>query len=163
MKKNFSIIFLFLLLSCSNFDFVYNSSSDLKELKEEVVVLVVGDDMELIKNYLLKKVGTGGENPRYLLKIESQKNIDASIINKDATASKFTIKHTLNYNFFNNDSGCLILNKVITTQSSYDAKSAGYSFGTDLSAKHTNSKDIESNIDKFIQEINSLQNNLSCK
>ena len=163
MKKNFAIIVLFLLMGCSNFDFVYNSSSDLKKLKDNVVVLVVGDDMGIIKNYLSKKLGSGNTSSQYLLKIESNKKIDASIINKDATASKFAIQHILNYSFFNNDSGCLIFNKTITTQSSYDSKSAGYSFGTDLSEKHTNSKNIESNIDKFIQEINSLQDNFSCK
>ena len=51
--------------------------------------------------------------------------------------------------FSDNTNNCLLIDKKITTESFYDAKSSGYSFGTDLAEKELSTKNLHSNIDRF--------------
>ena len=59
--------------------------------------------------------------------------------------------------FENTSKNCLILEKKIETITSYNTKSAGYSFGSDLSKEELITKNIKSNIDMFFNDI-SLSN-----
>ena len=95
--------------------------------------------------------------------IYSKKNTVASVIEKDATASKFDIEYKINYYLKNRKENCTIMTESIRTISSYDSKSEGYSFGTDLSEKEVSTINIHSNIDNFINNLSILKNNLSCK
>ncbi len=58
---------------------------------------------------------------------------------------------------------CIIFEKNILTNNLYDAKSAGYSFGTDLAEKELSTKNLRSNIDQFLSELSINYNNLKCK
>ena len=69
--------------------------------------------------------------------------IEAEVIKTDATASKFMIKHDLKYTLNNANKNCLAFEKNISTINSYDAKSAGYSFGTDLVEKESSIKKMK--------------------
>ena len=46
---------------------------------------------------------------------------------------------------------------------SYNSKSAGYSFGTDVSKKEISTKAIHSNINKFLENLNTSILNLDCE
>ena len=48
---------------------------------------------------------------------------------------------------------CIILEKSISTKNLYDAKSEGYSFGTDLAEKELSTKNLHSIIDQFLNHI----------
>ena len=66
------------------------------------------------------------------------------------------------YNLYNIEKKCTVLEEEIITKDSYDSKSAGYSFGTDLSKKETRTKIISKNIDQFISSINKYSDLNSC-
>ena len=163
IKRIFFLIpLLVLIISCSGFEFVYNSTS-FDKIKEKTLLSISGDNKEIINSYLSSKIGEAGNNPTYVLSIVSNGVIEATVIEIDATASKFMIKHDLKYTLNNMSKNCIVFEKNILTRILYDAKSAGYSFGTDLAEKELSTKNLHSNIDQFLNELSINYNNLKCK
>ena len=153
-----------LIISCSNLEFVYNSSfQTINKINENTLLSIGGDNKDIINSYLLSRVGEAGKNPVYALSIVSNSVIEAIVIETDATASKFMIKHDLKYTLNNISKNCIVFEKNILTKILYDAKSAGYSFGTDLAEKELSEKNLHSNIDQFLNELSINYDYLECK
>ena len=163
IKKIFCLtLFLAQIISCSTLEFVYNNS-DNNQVNEKTLLSISGDNKDIINGYLLSKIGKTAGNPAYALSIVSSSSIEAMVIEIDATASKFMIKHDLKYTLNNISKNCITFEKNISTKNLYDAKSAGYSFGTDLAEKELSTKNLHSNIDQFLNELSINYNNLKCK
>ena len=163
IKRIFFLIpLLVLVISCSGFEFVYNAPI-LDKIKEKTLFSISGDNKNIINSYLSSKIGRAGSNPTYVLSIISRGSVEAAIIEIDATASKFMIKHELKYTLNSAKKNCVIFEKNLLTKNLYDAKSAGYSFGTDLAEKELSTKNLHSNIDQFLNELSINYNNLKCK
>ena len=158
----FFIPLLVLIISCSGFEFIYNIAS-FDKIKEKTLFSISGDDKDVINSYLLSKIGKAESNPAYALSIVSSGSIEATVIDVDATASKFMIKHDLKYTLNNISKNCIVFEKNILTKILYDAKSAGYSFGTDLAEKELSEKNLYSNIDQFLSELSINYDYLKCK
>ena len=157
------IILIFpLLVNCSDIEFVYKNPESLNFLEEKTQLSINGDDKPTIKDLLKNKLGSINDDPVFHLVVNSKKIVNALIVDKDATASKFDITYNLDYNLRNLKEDCLIISKTISTKSSYDSKSAGYSFGTDISEKETSIKNLESNLNKFLNNLIISKNKLSC-
>jgi hypothetical protein len=160
----FLIPLLVLTISCSGFEFVYNPSFVINnKMNNNTLFSISGDNKDIINSYLLNKIGKAEKNPNYALSIVSDNVIEATVIETDATASKFIIKHNIKYTLSNVKKNCVIFEKNILTSNLYDAKSAGYSFGTDLAEKELSTKNLHSNIDQFLNELSINYNNLKCK
>ena len=56
----------------------------------------------------------------------------------------------------------IIFEKDIITINSYDSKSEGYSFGTDIAEEEVSSINIKSNVDEFFNNLNFI-NDFDCK
>ena len=163
IKRIFFLIpLLVLIIGCSGFEFVYNAAS-FDKINEKTLFSISGNDRDVINSYLLNKVGRVGSDPAYILSIASTRSIEAAVIEADATASKFMIKHDLKYTLNNMSKNCIVFEKNILTRILYDAKSAGYSFGTDLAEKELSTKNLHSNIDQFLNELSINYNYLKCK
>ena len=163
IKRMFFLIpLLVLIISCSDFEFVYNIAK-FDKIKEKTLFSISGDNKEIINSYLLNKIGKAQSDPAYALSIVSSGSIEATVIQADATASKFMIKHDLKYTLNNISKNCMIFEKNILTKILYDAKSAGYSFGTDLAKKELSEKNLHSNIDQFLNELSINYDYLECK
>ena len=165
IKRIFFITSLFvLIISCSSLDFVYNTSFiTTNNISENTLLSISGDNKDTINSYLLSKIGEAGNNPTHTLSIVSSGVIEATVVEIDATASKFMIKHDLKYTLNNISKNCIVFEKNILTTNLYDAKSAGYSFGTDLAEKELSTKNLHSNIDQFLSELSINNNSLKCK
>ena len=165
IKRIFFITSLFvLIISCSSLDFVYNTSFiTTNNISENTLLSISGDNKDTINSYLLSKIGEAGNNPTHALSIVSSGVIEATVVEIDATASKFMIKHDLKYTLNNISKNCIVFEKNILTTNLYDAKSAGYSFGTDLAEKELSTKNLHSNIDQFLSELYINYNYLKCK
>ena len=157
------IFFCFLVIGCSNFQFVYKNYNDLDNIKNKTKVIVTGDDASEISSYLKSKINQPTDKTYYHLFLNANKSTIASIVEKDATASKFSVTYDIVYNLENIEKNCLILNKTISTKSSYDSKSAGYSFGTDISEKKVSIDNIKSNVDEFLNNIITSKTKLDCQ
>ena len=163
IKRIFFLIpLLVLIISCSDFKFVYNAAS-FDKIKVKTLFSISGDNKGIINSYLSSKIGNVESNPAYILSIVSSGSIEATVIEIDATASKFMIKHDLKYTVNSVKKNCVIFEKNILTNNLYDAKSAGYSFGTDLAEKELSTKNLHSNIDQFLNEFSINYSNLKCK
>ena len=124
---------------------------------------ITGDESSEVYSYIVSVLGSKNNvKPNFKLSINSSRIDEAQVIEKDATASKFSIKYTIIYNLYNINKNCEILEKEIITIDSYDSKSAGYSFGTDLSKKETRTKIISKNIDQFISFIDRYDDLKKC-
>ena len=165
VRKIILLFFCSIIASCSNFEFVYDFPSSLKNLQNKTLLSIVGDDIDIINAHLLSKLKPTlpNEDYDYILIIYSEKNKIASVIEKDATASKFNIEYKINYYLKNRKENCTIISKSIKTNSSYDSKSEGYSFGSDFSEKEVSIKIIHSNINDFINHLSILKTNLGCE
>ena len=95
-------------------------------------------------------------------RLSSVKTETAAVISKDATATKFNVQYLINYDLYNLYKNCSVFQKEITTVNSYNVKSDGYSFGTDLSQKETSQQIIRRNINEFIFYLNTLESLDKC-
>ena len=160
----FLIPLLVLITSCSDFQFVYNTSfKTINKINKNTSLSIRGDNRDVINSYLMSKVGEAENKPVYGLSIISDSVIEAVVIEIDATASKFMVKHDLKYILNHINNNCIIFEKNILTKNLYDAKSAGYSFGTDLAEKELSKINLHSNIDRFLNELAINYSDLKCK
>jgi len=164
MKKNILLIFLFCLLNnCSDFDFVYNTNDKIFLLKDITDISVDGDDSINVYSSLKELIGdNSSKEAKYKLIVISSKTKSAQVIETDATASKFSIKYKILYSLYNLYNNCKVFKKEITTLNDYSAKSAGYSFGTDVSYNEANAQNINKNINKFLSSLNQIPNLNNC-
>ena len=76
VKKIISLFFCSIIISCSNFEFVYDFPSSLKKLQNKTLLSLAGDDIDIINSYLLSKLMPLTEKKEYdyILIIFSEKN-----------------------------------------------------------------------------------------
>ena len=164
MKKTLLIFILFFILnSCGKWEYVYKTNQKDFLLKDITNINVDGDDANQIHVLLRDILGENENNfPKYRLLVKSIKAETAEVINKDATASKFNIQFSISYILYNLYKNCNTFSKEIITLSSYSAKSAGYSFSTDLSQQESIAQNINKNIYRFVSSLNELSQIDSC-
>ena len=155
MKKYIlSIITVLFVTNCANLQFVYKDNKQVNELKNNTNLIISGDEADEVYSYIVKILeSSNSKNPNYKLSINSARIDKALVVEKDATASKFSIEYDIAYSLYNINKNCKIIEAIIITKDFYNAKSAGYSFGTDLSKKETQIKIISKNIDQFISSV----------
>ena len=165
MKNNLFLLGALLILNnCTNFEFVNKTNIDNYFLKNNTELIVDGDNASQIRIVLNEKIGGKKDNfPKYQLSVNSSKTEVAEVIKKDATASKFNIQYSINYDFYSLYKNCKLFSKKINTISSYNVKSAGYSFGTDLSQKESIAQNINKNINNFFSSLNAKSSVDSCE
>ena len=162
IKKLYQLLICVFILSCSNFEFVYKNVPDVNKIEGKTHLIINGDDTEIIYAYAVNKLKNNESDYIYELIIQSKKIIEAVVVEKDATASKFNIKLDFFYSLSNKNNNCLVLNKSFVTLSTYDSKSGGYSFGSDLSQKEVLTRNIHSNIDEFLAYLIRSDTELDC-
>ena len=151
------------LLGCSNLEFVYNFKDNIKYFHEQTLVNVSGDDSDSLSGYVHSRLKPNkSKSPVYELNIKSDKDVSASVIETDGTASKFSIKYNIRYKLKNSIKNCMLLDQKITTESFYDAKSSGYSFGTDISETESSINNLQSNADEYLRVLSVTEFDNNC-
>ena len=158
------IIMLFLLIGCTNLEFVYQQDKK-NPLSRSTSFLVTGDQTEVASNELSRILGTNLDN-NFFLVINVKEAISSEVISEDSTTLKYNVSHELLYTLSrktNGNSDCILIEKKMTSTSNYDSKSAGYNFGTDISKTRTIEDNITNNIQNFVSSVYSLTDFKSCK
>ena len=165
MKKNLFFLGLFLILNnCGEFEMVYKTNTNVFFVKNNAEIIVEGDSASKLHTRLRGMIGDNKDSfPKYRILVSSVKTETADVIKKDATASKFNIKYSVKYDIYNLYKNCRIYSKEINTVGGYNVKSAGYSFGTDLSRKESISQNIDKNINKFFSSLMEITDINSCE
>ena len=157
------MVLVTLIVSCQGFEFVYDKSPTIKLLENNAQVIISGDDISIIKSQLNNFVGTSTSSAGFILLVSSSKISNNVVIKDNQTVSQIEINHILNYSLQKKDGVCVITEAKISTVSTYNLKSSGYSFGTDLAEKELSTKNLHSNIDQFLNELSINYNYLKCK
>jgi len=155
-------VFVFGIYSCTNLKFVHKSYDESNIPKNQIKFTVYGKDRDIIINYLKKNIGDPDNKHKFLLTINSSKNSKALVIDKDATASKIEVEYVMSYNLINIQENCIISNQTLSTKSSYNTKSSGYSFGTDIAETELSVKNIELNVERFLNTLSQRENGFDC-
>ena len=165
MKKNLFFLGLFLILNnCGEFEMVYKTNTNIFFVKNNAEIIVEGDSASKLLTGLRSMIGDNKDSfPKYRILVSSVKTETADVIKKDATASKFNIKYSVKYYIYNLYKNCRLYSKEINTISGYNVKSAGYSFGTQLSQKESVSQNIDKNINKFFSSLREITDINSCE
>ena len=165
MQKSLLILNIFLILyNCNGLEYVYGQQKNESLIKNSTIINVEGDDSGQFHRYLIDFIGSAKDDaPKYKILVNSLKTETAEVINKDGTASRFKIQYSIKYQLFIISKNCEIVNMDIITTNTYNSKSAGYSFGTDLSKKETGNQNINKNIKKFLSSLNNLSDINICR
>ena len=151
-----------MLVSCGGFEFVYKTNQNIFLIKNLTSVSIDGDDASEIHVILVDMIGNNFDDPKYNISLNSKKTESASVVTKDATASQFSIQYVIYYDLYSVNRGCKIYSREIKTSTFYNARSEGYSFGTELSQKESSSQIIEKNINNFLTSLELLPSINSC-
>jgi len=162
MKKSLILFLLLLILNNCGFEFAYKTNKGSFLVSNDTAMEVSGDDASQLRVALTNILGDASNSSKYKLRANSTKTESAVSIKKDATASSFKIIYKISYELINLHKNCKIANKTITTESSYNSKSEGYSFSTDLSQKESIEKNINKNINTFLSHLDSSGENIDC-
>jgi len=161
--KIFLLSLVTLMVSCRGIEFLYDKSPTIKLLENDTYITITGDDIHIIKSRLNNIVGASTSGGGFALMITSSKTSNNIVIKDNQTVSQIEIKHILNYNLQKIGGDCIVTTAKISTSSTYNLKSSGYSFGTDLAKIETAHDNVEKNINDFFQFINNNHSNLDCK
>ena len=163
-KKIVALIIAIIFISgCANLEFAYKTNKSLLKIKGLTYLFVEGSESREIYSYTVSSIGGSNESGfTYKLLISSKKTILAEVIEKDATASKFSIEYTIIYNLFNAAEGCKIFTKKISNKDFYDSVSEGYSFGSDFAKEEVSKKLIYKNVDQFLYEVGEITDLKEC-
>ena len=151
------------MVGCQGFEYVYDKSPTIKSLENNAEVIISGDDTGIIKSKLKNVVGTSTSGAKFMLLVSSSKTSNNVVIKDTQIVSQIEINHIVNYSLQKKDEGCVIAEAKISTVSTYNLKSSGYSFGTDSEKKETVYYNVEKNINDFFQFIIHNHPNLNCK
>ena len=112
--------------------------------------------------YLNKKIGKTNIKTKYLLRLNIEEEVKSEIINTTSTATKYKVNHVINYQLILSAKSCLILERSQVTSSNFDSKSSGYSFGSDISKNVTIEKNLQTNIQQFLNYVEKKENEIDC-
>ena len=120
--KYFNLLLISLFIcSCANLEFVYKTNDSSLKIKNATNLFVEGNESNEIYSYITSKLGASKNTDyKYRLLIKSKKNELAEVIEKDGTASKFSIEHEISYDLQNIKENCTIIYETIQTKSFYN-------------------------------------------
>ena len=152
--KNFVSIILLLcfLLSCSNIEFSYNENELKNQLYNKTNVNITGDEIPFLNTVVLSKFGTSQNGPLGL-EINTLEKQTKIVIKTNQVSTRIDYEIIINYVLRNNSKKCTILTKKQHSRFSFIPKSEGYNFGSDRFLDNLYLRNIEKNIDQFLDSV----------
>ena len=150
MKKIFFIFLFFIIISCSNIEFVYKEKGNLiNPLYEKTNVVTSGVDLVFIQSYVPTVFGDVKEKDFNLSINIEEKKIKRSVETNQATSNlRYELRFTYTLESINKN--CIIYKKEILSFFSIVPKSSGYNYGTDASLEKKYELAIIENLNQFV-------------
>ncbi len=163
MRLIFLFIFIFLLTSCSNIEFVLKGNDETgNKLFNKTIYTLEGSELPKIETSLIQSFGIGKES-LYLLNIITDEEIVKKSIDTNQVSKKTDYELKLKYNLYFKKLDCMIFMTEISSRFSFVTKSSGYNFGADESLEKLYEMAIQENFTKFIQEASGYLSSNKCK
>ena len=155
MKKFLIFIPLFLIVSCSNLEFIYkNNESLINPIYNDVEISVSGVDLPIINQYISSYFGSA-EKPSYKLEIKIDEKKTKTSVESNQTISKLRYDMTFFYKLSSNQN-CVIYKKKLSSNFSITPKSSGYDFGSDKSLDKQYELSVIENFNQFINHLSEI-------
>ena len=162
MKKIFFIFLFFIIISCSNIEFVYKEKGNLiNPLYEKTNVVTSGVDLVFIQSYVPTVFGDVKEKDFNLAINIEEKKIKRSVETNQAT-SNLRYELRFMYTLESINKNCIIYKKEILSFFSIVPKSSGYNYGTDASLEKKYELAIIENLNQFVSFLSGADIN-DCK
>ena len=162
--KNFISIILLLcfLLSCSNIEFSYNENELKNQLYNKTNVNITGDEIPFLNTVVLSKFGTSKNGP-LSLEINTLEKQTKIVIKTNQVSTRIDYEISINYILRNQSKKCIVLTKKLYSRFSFIPKSEGYNFGSDKFLENLYVRNIENNIDQFLDSLEQQIEKKKCK
>jgi len=159
--KNFILLILMLcsLLACSNIEFSYNEDELNNQLYNKTNINITGDEIPFLNTIVLSKFGIS-QNELLDLEINISEKKTKMVIKTNQVSTRIDYEIAINYILSNQSKKCIILTKKQYSRFSFIPKSEGYNFGSDKFLENLYIRNIENNIDQFL---NSLEKQIEKK
>ena len=160
--KKISIALLFVIISCSDLEFVYNESKKTTNpLFEKTQVSIKGVELIYLNSYVPMFFGENKDDEFDLsIRIE-EKQTKLSVETNQVTSNlRYELKFF--YNLKSKKEACLVYEKDILSYFSIIPKSSGYNYGTDSSLEKKYEIAAAENLNRFVSFVSSIDT-LSCK
>jgi len=162
VKKIFFIFLFFIIISCSNIEFVYKEKGNLiNPLYEKTNVVTSGVDLVFIQSYVPTVFGDVKEKDFNLAINIEEKKIKRSVETNQAT-SNLRYELRFMYTLESINKNCIIYKKEILSFFSIVPKSSGYNYGTDASLEKKYELAIIENLNQFVSFLSGADIN-DCK
>ena len=152
--KNFILLILMLcfLLACSNIEFSYIEDELNNQLYNKTNIIITGDEIPFLKTIVLSKFGIS-QNEFLDLEINISEKKTKMVIKTNQVSTRIDYEIVINYILSNQSKKCIILTKKQYSRFSFIPKSEGYNFGSDKFLDNLYIRNIENNIDQFLDSL----------
>ena len=152
--KNFILLILMLcsLLACSNIEFSYNEDELNNQLYNKTNINITGDEIPFLNTIVLSKFGIS-QNGLLDLEINISEKKTKMVIKTNQVSTRIDYEIVINYILSNQFKKCTILTKKQYSRFSFIPKSEGYNFGSDKFLDNLYIRNIENNIDQFLDSL----------
>jgi len=149
--KRFAVLFLLLcfLASCSNIDFTYKGDPLNNQLYNKTNIKITGDEIPFLNTIVLSKFGTS-QNGSLDLEIDISEKKTKMTIKTNQVSTRIDYEIAINYILRNQSDKCILSTKKQYSRFSFVPKSEGYNFGSDKFLETLYKRNLENNIDKFL-------------
>jgi len=152
--KNFILLILMLcfLLACSNIEFSYIEDELNNQLYNKTNIIITGDEIPFLNTIVLSKFGIS-QNEFLDLEINVSEKKTKMVIKTNQVSTRIDYEIVINYILSNQSKKCTILTKKQYSRFSFIPKSEGYNFGSDKFLDNLYIRNIENNIDQFLDSL----------
>ena len=152
--KNFILLILMLglLFACSNIEFSYNKDELNNQLYNKTNINITGDEIPFLNTIVLSKFGIS-QNEFLDLEINISEKKTRTVIKTNQVSTRIDYEIIINYILSNQSKKCTILTKKQYSRFSFIPKSEGYNFGSDKFLDNLYIRNIENNIDQFLNSL----------
>ena len=152
--KNFILLILMLcfLLACSNIEFSYIEDELNNQLYNKTNIIITGDEIPFLNTIVLSKFGIS-QNEFLDLEINVSEKKTKMVIKTNQVSTRIDYEIVINYILSNQSKKCTVLTKKQYSRFSFIPKSEGYNFGSDKFLDNLYIRNIEYNIDQFLDSL----------
>ena len=152
--KNFILLILMLcfLLACSNIEFSYIEDELNNQLYNKTNIIITGDEIPFLNTIVLSKFGIS-QNEFLDLEINISEKKTKIVIKTNQVSTRIDYEIVINYILSNQSKKCTVLTKKQYSRFSFIPKSEGYNFGSDKFLDNLYIRNIENNIDQFLDSL----------
>ena len=159
--KNYYLVIVLFLFSCSQIELVLQESEKSTPLKNKTTLKVLNSPSPILKEQLVFFFGENTD-PEFHLTADFSENKTNRFVKKNQVATKIDYEIKIKYKLVNNIKNCTILESIENSRFSFIPKSSGYNFGSDRSLDELYKEVFKNNIENFLNKTQNRTNAEVC-